>query len=281
VDVTVGSVPLHRETDGVAPNSDDAVKTWVAGSLVWHKIDGDTLLPLGGATFEVCRTYDRFGTVVADECQTVLDNTAPDEDPAAGEFLMTGLRLGTWTIQETVPPPTYTGDLTIVETLVLTIELPDGEVVEPWINWPPFEGCTPGWWKNAGVGAYDEPGDALALAVTQAVADYWYGGTPPVGFDGTNTALFRDAFSLTGAQMQGLPADLTLLEAVQRGGGGFNALARHGTSGLLNSVSVNYGFTANQVLQDVHDAFVSGVLGTLIDDLNEANKRDHGSCPTG
>jgi hypothetical protein len=285
VDVTVGGVPLHRETDGNASNSGDAVKTWVAGSLIWHKIDGDTGLALGGATFEVCRTHDRFDIDIDDECQTVLDNAAPDEDPADGEFLMTGLRLGTWTIQETAPPPTYTGDLTIVETLVLTIEFPDGEVVEPWINWPRFEGCSPGWWKSAGVGAYDQASDPLAIAVNEAVLAEWHGGGAPLGwtFDGTTTSLFRDAFNLTEAQMvaRGLDPSLTILGAVELGGGNFDALARQGTAALLNSLSVNYLYTASSVLQLVHDALITGNLGTLVDDFNEASNEDHGSCPTG
>jgi hypothetical protein len=272
---------VDRSTDGTGSNSGPATKTWVAGSLVWHKVDdmGD---PLGGATFEVCRTHDRFGVDIADECVSVLDNNAPDEDAADGEFLMTGLKLGTWTIQETAPPAGYTGDLTIVETLVLTIPSPDGEVTTPWVNYPPLEGCTPGWWKNQGLGAYDEAGDALAIAVTNAVADKWYGGTAPVGFDGTTGSLFRVAFNLTVAEMEarGLDGGLTLLEAVELGGGDFNALARHGTSGLLNSLSVDYGFSANEVLDDVHDAFISGNIGSLVSDLDTANKRDHGSCPS-
>ena len=34
------------------------------------------------------------------------------------------------------------------------------------------------------------------------------------------------------------------------------------------------------VLQDVNDVFVSGNIGTLIDDYNTANNRDHNFCPT-
>ncbi|MEK6615016.1 MAG: hypothetical protein AABZ32_02725, partial [Bacteroidota bacterium] len=44
---------------------------------------------LGGATFEVCRTYDRFGTDIADECVTVKDNNSPDVDADKGEFQLT------------------------------------------------------------------------------------------------------------------------------------------------------------------------------------------------
>ncbi len=286
IDVTVSGLPLHRETDGVSPNSGDAVKTWVAGSLVWHKVD-DMGAPLGGATFQVCRTHDRFdpGSDVTGECVTVLDDGPLDENKTPGEFLMTGLKLGRWIIQETVPPPTYTGDLTIIKTLELSIGSPDGEVVEPWINYPPLEGCTPGWWKNAGLGAWNEVGDALSQAVTQAVLDEWHGGIAPPGwtFDGTHESLFRDAFNLSEAEMtaRGLDPGLTLLAAVELGGGNFKALARHGTSSLLNSLSVDFAYTETQVLQLVHDAFISGNIGTLIDDLNEASNKDHGSCPVG
>jgi hypothetical protein len=154
---------------------------------------------------------------------------------------------------------------------------------------PAGEGCTPGWWKNQGVGAYDEATDALAMAVESAVESYWGAGWIYLGtaegdaFEGTTDDLFRVAFNLTEQQMEarGLSADLTLLEAIELGGGGFKALARHGTAALLNSLSVNYEFSADEVLQDVHDAFVSGNLGTLIDDFNEANNQDHSSCPTG
>jgi uncharacterized repeat protein (TIGR01451 family) len=147
----------------------------------------------------------------------------------------------------------------------------------------PAQGCTPGWWKNQGLGAYDSPTDPLAIAVTTAVADYWYGGVAPAGFDGTHDALFRDAFSLTSAQMSavGLDPNLTLLGAIELGGGNFNALARQGTSALLNSVSVDYPYEANQVLQMVHDAIVTQNVGNLVNLFDTANNLDHSSCPTG
>jgi hypothetical protein len=248
-----GGLSLVRETDGLAGNSGDATKIWIAGSLSWLKHDNNGNL-LGGATFEVCRTFDRFGTAVTGECVTVLDNNSPDADPASGQFLLTNLLLGTYTIQETVPPSGFSGDL-FVETLVLTLAAPDQSATHIWIN-TPAQGCTPGWWKNQGLGAYDQSTDALAVAVTTAVADYWYGGVAPAGFDGTHTALFRDAFNVTSAQMTaaGLDPNLTLLGAIELGGGNYFALARQGTAALLNSVSVAYPYDASQVLQLMHDA---------------------------
>ena len=46
VDVTIGSTTLHRQTDGVAPNSGDATKTWVdaritIGNSATNKVDTD------------------------------------------------------------------------------------------------------------------------------------------------------------------------------------------------------------------------------------------------
>lgn len=279
-DVSVGGLSLHRETDGTGGNSGNATKTYVDGSLTWLKKDSQGNL-LGGATFEVCRTHDRFGTDISDECVTVLDNNPPDLDSDDGEFLLDGLLLGRYTITETDPPTGYQAD-DFVETIELSLADPDKSATHVWVN-VPGQGCTTGWWKNQGLEAYDKSTDELAIAVTNAVADYWYSGTAPAGFDGTHDALFRIAFKLTAAEMtdRGLDPNLTLLGAVELGGGGFNALARQGTSALLNSLSVAYEFSTDQVLQDVHDAFVTGDLGTLIDDYDTANSRDHSFCPTG
>ena len=94
-----------------AGNSDDAVKEFVDGSLAWFKND-DTGTRLGGATFEVCRTHtldtstnpDTF-IDSADVCVTVLDNSAPDTDPDAGEFKLEDLQLGRYTVDEVPPFP--------------------------------------------------------------------------------------------------------------------------------------------------------------------------------
>ena len=56
VNLTIEGEAISRETDGIAPNSGDAVKHFVAGSIAWTKVDnaGDQQ---GGATFEVCKTH--------------------------------------------------------------------------------------------------------------------------------------------------------------------------------------------------------------------------------
>ena len=132
--VTVGALPLARTTDGQAGNSGPATKTWVAGSLEWFKHD-ETGSPLGGATFQVCRTHDRFGTDITDECVTVLDDSAPDvATPLAGKFKLVNLKLGRYSVEETLPPAGYIGDPTVVDDIELTTGQPDHTVSYVWIN---------------------------------------------------------------------------------------------------------------------------------------------------
>src|SRR5262249_23478080 len=79
-------VTRTRQTNGQSGNSDDAVKTFVSGSLKWVKRDGSGNL-LGGATFQVCATG---GTAASPGhtplCVTVLDNGPFDANPTAGLF---------------------------------------------------------------------------------------------------------------------------------------------------------------------------------------------------
>jgi hypothetical protein len=121
-----GMVTLTRQTDGAAGNTGDAVKEFVDGSLAWFKVD-DQANPLGGASFEVCRTHnldtstdpDTF-VPVTPMCVTVLDNSPPDAD--AGEFLLEDLILGRYTVKEVAPsPPGFEPDPDTV-TVDLTLE---------------------------------------------------------------------------------------------------------------------------------------------------------------
>jgi len=81
------------------------------------------------------------------------------------------------------------------------------------------EGCTPGYWKQ-----------------TQHF-DSWPAPYQP---NQLFSSVFEDAFP-----------GMTLLQVLGLGGGGLNALGRHTVSALLSSGSVNYAFSA----QDVIDAF--------------------------
>ncbi|MDF2145317.1 SpaA isopeptide-forming pilin-related protein [Knoellia sp. p5-6-4] len=81
---------------GSVVNSED-------GRLGWSKVDGNGAA-LGGAVF-------RLG--LGDQHLEVADNlgqsdyTGRDEDPAAGEFAVSGLDFGTWTLVETRAPAGY------------------------------------------------------------------------------------------------------------------------------------------------------------------------------
>ena len=104
------------------------------------------------------------------------------------------------------------------------------------------EGCSPGYWKNH----------------TEA----W----GPTGFspnDDFDTVFGVDAFS----------PDVTLLEALQTGGGGLNKLGRQGTAALLNAShpDVEFPLTQAEVLDAVQAAILSGdyePLASRLDDLN-------------
>jgi hypothetical protein len=108
-------------------------KIYIDASLSWVKHD-NLANPLGGATFEVTRTHDRFGTDIPDETITVLDNSAPDADSDDGEFLLEDLKFGTYTIQETIAPTGYFLDDHIETVYVTNLNSPDVTVNYIWIN---------------------------------------------------------------------------------------------------------------------------------------------------
>jgi hypothetical protein len=140
-------VTLSRDTDPATATpagpdgSGPATKIYVDGSLRWYKVDGNGD-PLGDATFEICRTADRFGTDIdPDECYTVIDNDTtasatqwPDSDGNDGVFLAANLPLGYWTIQETIAPPGYRGDYDLRGPFLLDLSNPDRVISEPWVN---------------------------------------------------------------------------------------------------------------------------------------------------
>lgn len=126
VSLTLAGLAVTRQTDGVGLNSGDAVKHFVAGSIAWTKVDNAGVLQ-GGATFEVCKTHDFTLPAgpfedVTDVCFSVVDNGLNDEDADAGEFLVSGLSLGRYTVRETVAPAGFIADPDTV-----TVELTPGD----------------------------------------------------------------------------------------------------------------------------------------------------------
>src|SRR5262249_38802171 len=101
-----------RQTDGVGNNSGDVVKEFLAGSIAWKKVDNAGRLQ-AGATFTICQTKVFIGgvpTPITCVPFDVVDNSPPDIDPADGQFKVTGLALGEYTVTEKIAPPGYIPD---------------------------------------------------------------------------------------------------------------------------------------------------------------------------
>jgi len=112
------------------------------------------------------------------------------------------------------------------------------------------QGCTPGYWKQ-----------------TQHF-DSWtvY----------TQTDLYDTVFGVSA-----FPTTLTLLGALQQGGGGINALGRHSVAALLNAVSpdVNYPITSAQVIA-LTQAAINSADATLIQQTkNTLESYNQLGCP--
>ncbi|HYV08140.1 MAG TPA: prealbumin-like fold domain-containing protein, partial [Thermoplasmata archaeon] len=174
VTFTVLGVTLTRETNNTHGSSGNATKIFIAGSIVWHKVD-NVGRALGGATFEVCRTMTldtstNPDTMVdtPDVCISVLDDVdgiaggTLDEDPAPGEFSLSGLVLGEYTVREDIAPPGYVKDPDIV-TVDLTLENPTVEITEPFRDARPSLKLTSFGYTNTPTGV---PGDGVVSGTT-------------------------------------------------------------------------------------------------------------------
>ncbi len=131
-------------------------------AIKWHKVD-NVAKPLGGATFQFCRTHSynpQTGgyTDIQDECRTVPDNIDGDIDPAdvdmdgrPGEFEVGSLLLGRYKLWETMPPPGWGMDPDVV-----TIDFTGGElqleVREPFVDGRPIVKITAFGYTNTPTG---------------------------------------------------------------------------------------------------------------------------------
>lgn len=178
VSLSVGGLTLTRDTDsatttvGAGPGgSGAATKTFVAGSLVWTKVD-HLNAKQGGATFEVCRTHDFVSATVTfsditDVCVSIADDivgpgvgtptTSTDQDPDPGEFSLTGLRLGRYTVRETVAPAGFAADGD-TESKDLTILAPNGTISMSFVNNRPIL-------KLTGFGYTNEPSGTVTNGI--------------------------------------------------------------------------------------------------------------------
>lgn len=142
--VTQGTEEMTRTTGTGAPNSADATKDFVDGSLAWTKED-DQGQPLAGAVFRVCRTHNWDSNLttpgmvdVTDVCVDVADDVSasetpdvvPDADNDGAEFLLEDLLLGRYTVVEKTAPTGYQLDPDTV-TVDLTPSDKDKTILEP------------------------------------------------------------------------------------------------------------------------------------------------------
>lgn len=114
----------------------------------------------------------------------------------------------------------------------------------------PAEGCTPGYWKNVRMHGCN-----------------WTGYPTGADFDATfGVNIFTP--------------NRTLLEALNAGGGGWDALGRHAVAALLNAASagVDYAYTVAEVRAIVQAAFAAGDPEMYKNQLAMANER---YCPLG
>lgn len=126
----IGPAPIEsvtRATGTGGLNSADAQKTWVSGSLSWTKHNNAGQL-LGGATFEVCRT-----DIEPDACFSVTDNVAPDTNATAGQFTVTDLALGDYSVTETAAPAGF-ALVAGSKTATLTFESPSATIAIAFVN---------------------------------------------------------------------------------------------------------------------------------------------------
>jgi hypothetical protein len=110
---------------------------------------------------------------------------------------------------------------------------------------PDGEGCTPGFWRNP--------------------KKFYLWPVDP-------STLFSDVFGVG-------PAD-PLADTIRLGGGGENALVRHGSAAYLNALSpdVAYFYTPAEVITIVQDAYATGDFDTAKNMLEDQNDEDT-FCP--
>jgi uncharacterized repeat protein (TIGR01451 family) len=172
--LTVSGVSLTRATgDSHTGDSGSATKTFVAGSLKWLKEDSHGNL-LGGATFVVTATGgDALNSTPLSV--TVVDNGPNDADPTPGVFVLkpfqsflgsplTGLALGSYTVQETVAPTGFNLDPS-TQTATLTLAAPNGDLSSsPFIDTQPNLSIVKA--VSPGFASVIHPGDTASFTIT-------------------------------------------------------------------------------------------------------------------
>lgn len=130
------------------------------------------------------------GAVFSYDGSSVTDNGAGDEDPDIGEVCVSGLLTGTYTVNETSPPPGY-GDATemdLTATVVAgtncTDNLPTGAGVVTFTNAPLYD---------LQVNFRDGGSGETSATISCPALDPADSTTPPAGWDTSSTYQGREA----------------------------------------------------------------------------------------
>ncbi len=201
----------------------------------------------GGAASQV--------TLADDQCQTIHTFSGqPFDEVSVTENVPAGFVLDSIIFKHFVSPTQGSPPVPTTDKITGTNTISDAPVglesgaVAVFYNSPigGGEGCTPGFWKAPQhFGVWPSP------------------YTPGTLFDDVN---FENAFP-----------GLTLLQVLQQGGGGLNALGRHTVAALLNAASpnVDYDLTVAQVIAQFNAVF-PGTLAAyeaLKDDFEDFNQQ--------
>ncbi len=195
------------------------------GSLSIEKLDQyGNLWTSFDVTFEVYPCLDAA-------CTSLGAIVASVNIPSDGNPVVVSLPEGTYLVKEIVPAG-YTvqpSDTQVVDIIA------DQTSSVTFQNFPPSEGCSPGFWKKH--------------------PEYWDGvGTDDLTSTIKTYLLFNAYMGVTPAQ-SGVPDTMTLLDVTAIGGGGLYALDRHAAAALPSAdAGINYPFTAAGVRALYRDA---------------------------
>jgi hypothetical protein len=164
-------------------------------------------------------TYRIFNCGSDPDCSTLENQVTTLVIPTFGNPASIELPEGRYLVRE-IPPSGYG----VAPDADQRVEIHAGQQSSILFRNGPAQGCSPGYWKNH--------------------LDQWTELVPDDSFE----SIFN----------VGTPfGDMTLLEAINLGGGGYEKLARHGMSALLNAkhASIYFSYGSHQVIDLVQSGF--------------------------
>ncbi|MEW5800904.1 MAG: SdrD B-like domain-containing protein [bacterium] len=220
------------------------------GDFVWQDLNNN------GIQEDDEPGLDGVTVYLMDDSGTIIATAVTDIGPSGqhGFYQFSNLCAGTYQVEAVTPdgfipspsnaPGSTPDDDSNDSPSVVSLSTGDStdQTIDFGYSQLPFDGCSLGFWKNH--------------------VAYW-------SLTGFKTAdSFNEVFDV-----EAFRPDITLLCALNLGGGGLKKLARQGTAALLNSShpSVNFPLSTAEVIEAVRDAIVSGEyepLATQLDDYN-------------